>query len=91
MSGYYQDIKTKTDEGKLQEALCKIDEALQKTPADPYLLYLKGNVYMKSGSWGEAISMFRRAELIDPQGPAREARLMLDDIMNFYNKDMFNQ
>ncbi|MBQ9569657.1 MAG: tetratricopeptide repeat protein [Alloprevotella sp.] len=46
---------------------------------------------MKRSAWGEAISLFLQSEALDPDGPAREAREMLDDIMAFYNKDMYNQ
>lgn len=86
----YKDIKRLTDEGNLHEALSKINDALQLAPDDARLLYLKGNVFMKRGEWGDAITMFCKAESLDPNGPAHEARRMLDDIMNFYNKDMYN-
>lgn len=55
------------------------------------LYYLKGKAYMKQSDWGNAMSCFLRAEEIDPDSPARECRRMLTDIMDFYNKDMYNQ
>lgn len=55
------------------------------------LYYLQGKVYMKQSDWRNALNCFLKAEELEPEGPARECRLMLNDIMNFYNKDMFNQ
>lgn len=55
------------------------------------LFYLQGKTYMKESKWGEAISCFNQAEALDPKSPAHECRLMLNDIMAFFNKDMYNQ
>lgn len=52
---------------------------------------LDGKAYMKTSDWGKAISAFLRAEELDPQSPAAEHRRMLEEIMAFYNKDMYNQ
>ena len=56
--------------------------------ADEY--YLQGNAYRKQGLWHEAINCYIKATELDPDSPAAEAKLMLDDIMNFYCKDMYN-
>ena len=53
-------------------------------------LYLKGNAYRKQGLWHEAINCYIEAANLDPDSPAVEAKRMLDDIMNFYCKDMYN-
>ncbi len=52
---------------------------------------LDGKAYMKTSDWGKAISAFLRAEALDPKSPASEHRKMLEEIMAFYNKDMYNQ
>lgn len=78
-------------EGRIDAAKVAADEALAQSAQDAEMLYLRGQVAMKQSRWGEAISYFLRAEELDPAGPAREAREMLDDIMAFYNKDMYNQ
>lgn len=54
-------------------------------------LYDEARAAMKRSAWGEAISLLLQSEALEPDGPAREAREMLDDIMAFYNKDMYNQ
>ncbi len=53
-------------------------------------LYEEGNAYRKESKWHEAINCYIRAIEFDPDSPAVEAKRMLDDIMAFYCKDMYN-
>ena len=87
----YLTIQSHIGDGRLEEAVTLIQEALGHNPHDARLYYLRGRACMKQGRWGDAISNFLRSEQIEPDGPAREAREMLEDIMAFYNKDMYNQ
>ncbi len=88
----FHDIKAQLEANALEQAQRMIDEEVQKlsTPS-AMLYYLQGKLFMKKSDWGNAISNFLKAEELDPNGPARQCRLMLNDIMAFYNKDMFNQ
>lgn len=52
--------------------------------------YLQGNAYRKQGLWHEAINCYIQAAELDPDSPAVEAKRMLDDILAFYHKDMYN-
>ena len=52
--------------------------------------YQKGNEARKCSQWHEAINCYIRAIELDPDSPAVEAKHMLDDIMAFYCKDMYN-
>ena len=52
--------------------------------------YQQGNEARKRGQWHEAINNYIRAIELDPDSPAVEAKRMLDDIMAFYCKDMYN-
>ena len=52
--------------------------------------YQKGNEARKQGLWHEAINCYIKAAELDPDSPAVEAKRMLDDIMAFYCKDMYN-
>ena len=54
-------------------------------------LYEQGNAFRKQGDWQEAINCYIEAIELNPDSPAKEARAMVMDILNFYNKDMFNQ
>ena len=53
-------------------------------------LYERGNAFRKQGNWQEAINCFMEAIELNPDSPAVEAKAMLDDILNFYNKDAYN-
>ena len=52
--------------------------------------YKQGNEYRKRGNFGEAINCYIKAIELDPDSPAVEAKAMLEDILNFYNKDAYN-
>lgn len=52
--------------------------------------YRLGNRYRKEGNWQEAINNYIVAIELDPESPAVEAKKMLDDILNYYCKDMYN-
>ena len=46
---------------------------------------------MKRSEWGQAISCFRQSHQADGNAAAAQAEEMLNGIMDFYNKDMYNQ
>ena len=52
--------------------------------------YQQGNKARKQGLRHEAINCYIQAIELDPDSPAVEAKRMLDDIMAFYCKDMYN-
>lgn len=52
--------------------------------------YRRGNQYRRQGDWQHAINCYMEAIDIDAQSPAVEAKKMLEDILNFYNKDAYN-
>ena len=88
---HFQDIYDALDHGQTDEAMRLISQEQQKTEHSAELYYLQGKVFMKQSDWGNAISCFLKSEEIEPEGPARQCRLMLTEIMDFYNKDMYNQ
>lgn len=64
-------------------------EEKEKT-AEAQRLYEEGNEARRRGEWHEAINCYIAAIDLDPHSPAVEAKRMLDDIMAFYCKDMYN-
>ena len=52
--------------------------------------YEQGNQYRRQGQWHEAMNSYTQAIELDPESPAVTARCMLEDIMNYYCKDLYN-
>ena len=90
MQTLHEKIKYEISINHLDEAMKMVEEGLADNNNDAYLHYLKGSLFMKSGDWRQATNSFLRSEELDAESPAVEARKMLTDIMNFYNKDLYN-
>ncbi|MGI6792913.1 tetratricopeptide repeat protein [Bacteroides sp. KG68] len=85
-------IKELINKGNVGQAIRLLDEMLQTDfPGKDEAYYLRGNAYRKQGDWQQALNNYRRAIDLNPQSPALHARQMAMDILNFYNKDMYNQ
>ncbi len=85
-------IKRQIGKGDVDEAIARLDELIAISPeANSDAFYLLGNAYRKRGDWQGALNSYQEAIALNPESPAAEAREMLLDILNFYNKDMFNQ
>ncbi len=85
-------IKAMIDDGETDTAIEALESALSQcaTACDvPY--YLLGNAYRKRGHWRRAMNNYLEAVRINPDSPAAGAHAMLADILNFRNKDMYNQ
>ena len=78
-------VQSLFDENRLDEALAMLGSA-----DDAWALYMKGRVAWKQGRRGDAISLYGRASALDPSGPATVALEQARQIMDFYNKDMYN-
>ncbi len=83
-------IKQLIAEGKTQEAIRLLDQQLAATPSADEAYFLKGNAYLKQGDVRQALNNYLLAMELNPESPAREAYRMQIDILNFYNKDMYN-
>ena len=86
------DISTLILHGEVEAAIRQLDVLLQREdyPEKARAYYLRGNAYRKQGNWQEAINCYMEAIELNPDSPAVEAKAMLDDILNFYNKDAYN-
>lgn len=52
--------------------------------------YKKGNECRQRQDWRGALNCYTEAIELDPESPAVHARKMLMDILEYYNKDMYN-
>lgn len=84
-------IKQLITDGKTDEAIHLLDEYIEKNASSDEAYYLRGNAYRKEGNIRMALNNYLTAMDLNPDSPARIAHNQLISILNFYNKDMFNQ
>ncbi|MDH6359211.1 tetratricopeptide repeat protein [Parabacteroides sp. PF5-9] len=77
-------------EGNTDEAIRLLNTYIEQHPADDEAWYLRGNAYRKKEDVRQALNNYLQALELNPDSPARQAHDMLIDIMNFYNKEMYN-
>lgn len=58
---------------------------------DDELFYLLGNAWRKKGNWQMAMNNYLEAIHLNPESPARQALDIANEILDFFNKDMYNQ
>ena len=84
-------VKELIREGQLETAIEELSQYIQTNPTDDEPYYLLGNAYRKQGNWQLALNNYLEAIDRTPDSPAVQAHQMMMDILNFYNKDMYNQ
>lgn len=85
-------IKSMINDGNIAEAKEALNIIIKENTGDTdKAYYLLGNACRKLGDWQGALNNYQEAISLNPDSPAKEARAMVMDILNFYNKDMFNQ
>ena len=84
-------IKQLISEGKTDEAIFLLEEFMEKNKTSDEAYYLKGNAYRKKGDVRQALNNYLIAIELNPNSPAVIAHNQMISILNFYNKDMYNQ
>ena len=84
-------IKKMIQDDDLDAALSYLNDMINREPDNDEVHYLLGNLYRKRGDWQLALNHYLEAIERNPESPAVHARQMLMDILEFYNKDMYNQ
>ena len=93
MSETLSQYKKEIREGELEKAIHELNNYIEthdvSSEDEPF--YLLGNAYRKQGNWQMALNNYLEAIERNPESPAVQAHQMMMDILNFYNKDMYNQ
>lgn len=84
-----QYIKELLSQGSVSEAERLVAEEIRNSPCDDEAYYWKGNIHHKRGEWKEALESYAEAEELGNL-EAAEARRMLMDIIQFYDKERYN-
>ena len=77
--------------GELETAIEELSQYILSNPTEDEPYYLLGNAYRKQGNWQMALNNYLEAMERNSESPAVQAHQMMMDILNFYNKDMYNQ
>lgn len=91
MTEQLPDIKKLIEQGEIERAINALTIFIEANNNNDEAYYLLGNAYRKMGDWQRALNNYLEAIERNPKSPAVQARDMLMDILNFYNKDMYNQ
>ena len=85
-----QHIRQQLQQNQLHLALESVNRALQASPRDADLLFLRGKIYWRLGNRAAATANYAAAAALDPHSPAVNALENARDIDNFFNPDIFN-
>ena len=81
--------KEALERGMAEDALAILDN--QSIENSSEILFLKGEIYFKLQRWGEALNQFSRFLEKSPADSKAEAYcLMIQNILGYYHKDMYN-
>lgn len=83
-------IRLLLEDGSAEEVLKVTDFCLSRG-ADDEIYYLRGNAFMRLQNWQGAIECYLEALALNPHSPARETMRMAEEILGFYNKDIYGQ
>lgn len=83
-------IRSLTEKEEYDKALQEVNKLLETSPYNDTAWYLKGNIYKKQEMWQVAINSYTQAIAINPKNPATTMRRICIDILNFYDKTLYN-
>ncbi len=72
------------------EAIPALDEYIAKAPSDEEAYTLRGLRHWALGHRSKAINDYLKAISINPDSKAVQALASANEILNFYNKDLYN-
>lgn len=85
------EIKKIIAEEQFAEAERQLKALLEQRSEDGEAHFLLGNLYRKREDWEGALNEYQAAMDLNPESPARMAYDAIQEVLAFYNKDMFNQ
>lgn len=74
----------------IESVIRKLDIDIAAHPTDDNLFYKRGNAYWKLQDWKQCLDNYTEAIRLNPDSPAVSMRNMVRDILQFYNKEMYN-
>ena len=85
-------VRTLLEEHRPDEAIAALEQfRADGGKMDDTLFYLLGNAWRNKGNWQMAMNAYLEAVALNPESPAAQALDIANEILAFYNKDMYNQ
>ena len=85
------EIKKLIAEERFADAEEQLKLYIDGNPNDEAAHFLMGNLHRKREDWQGALNEYQAAMDLNPESPARMAYDAIQEVLAFYNKDMFNQ
>lgn len=87
------EIKQLLTDSKSDDVIAAVDQIVSGC-GDRALLaqayYLRGNAYRQQGDMRQAMNSYLESMELDPDGPAAQAYRTIQEILNFYDHDLYN-
>lgn len=85
-----EDIKSTLDSNNIEMAINALTDYIKENPLSDEAYFMRGNAYRRLNDWKNAISNYCEAMDINPDSPATEAYKAVQEILGFYNTDLYN-
>lgn len=79
------------DAGRWDDAVEMLNAFICENPDSDDAYFLLGNAYRKKEDWQSALNNYQKAIDLNENSSACHAYRATTEILEFYNKDMFNQ
>lgn len=87
----YETLKARFDAvADVNEAIAGLTEYIAAHPGDDDALTLRGMKYWSAGERSKAINDYLAAIKLNPESRAKMAIKTAYEVLNFYNKDLYN-
>lgn len=88
-----EELKQMLAESKSDQVIAAADQ-LATTSTDRAVMaqayYLRGNAYRQQGNMRQAMNSYLEAMELEPDGPAAQAYRTIQEILDFYDHDLYN-
>lgn len=85
-----REAKAHIESGNLDLGISVLEELRDNCAMNDAVAYELGNAYWKRQDWKRCLDSYACAIKLNPDSPATEMRKMVLEILQFYNKEMFN-
>lgn len=86
-----EEIKQLLLENRIEDAIAILKDFTRENPSNDEAWYQLGRAYYKLGEVRQALNSYLSAMELNPESPAKQAYDMAIKVLDFYNKDMYNQ